>query len=226
MMIDKSNVFELKNICFAYPGCKYVLENINLKARQNDIIIIKGESGAGKSTFLKLFNRFSDFTEGKLFFHGKNLMEYNIEEIRSAIIYLPQLPYIVDGSVEENLSFPYQFHSHSKKIFNKERATELLDYFHLNLSINFDALKLSVGQRQRIAVIRAILLEPEVLLLDEPGSSLDDSNRRNLENQIESLTESSGITVIMATHGEICFQNRKHRILNIRERNLVEELSS
>ena len=224
-MINISNLFELHNLCFAYPGSDNVLDNINLRIQQNDIIIIKGESGAGKSSFLKLFNRFNDSIEGKLLFRGKNLYEYNVEETRSSIIYLPQLPYILDGTVEENLIFPYQFHAHSKKEFNKTRARRLFDHFHLKFSIDYDALKLSIGQRQRIALIRAILLEPEVLLLDEPGSSLDEINRKNLENQVALLTESSDLTVIMATHGEVCFQNSTHRTFNIHERNLVEDLS-
>jgi len=224
--MDNSFVFELNNICFSYPGSKNVFENINIKVNQNDIIIIKGDSGIGKSTFLKLFNRFNDCTEGELFFRGRKLSTYNIEEIRSSIMYLPQLPHVLDGTVEENLIFPYQFSTHSKKRFDKTRAKELFDHFRLKFPIDYDALKLSIGQRQRIALIRAILLGPDVLLLDEPGSSLDEDNRRNLENQVESLTESSDITVIMATHGEVCFQNSKHRIFNIREKALIESLAS
>jgi putative ABC transport system ATP-binding protein len=223
-MIDNSYVFELNNICFAYPGSENVLENINLKVNQNDIIIIKGDSGIGKSTFLKLFNRFSDCTEGELFFRGRKLSTYNIEKIRSSIMYLPQLPHIIDGTVEENLRFPYKFHTHSKKRFDENRAKELFNHFHLNFSVDCDALRLSIGQRQRISLIRAILLGPEVLLLDEPGSSLDESNRKNLEKQVELLTDSSRITVIMATHGEVSFQNKKHRMFNISNRNLTEHL--
>jgi putative ABC transport system ATP-binding protein len=223
-MIDNSYVFELNNICFAYPGSENVLENINLKINQNDIIIIKGDSGIGKSTFLKIFNRFSDCTEGELFFHGRKLSTYNIEEIRCSIMYLSQLPHMIDGTVEENLIFPYKFHTHSKKKFDQNRAKELFNHFHLNFPFNCDALRLSIGQRQRISLIRAILLEPEVLLLDEPGSSLDESNRRNLEKQVELLTESSRITVIMATHGEVSFKNKNCRIFNIRNRNLAERL--
>ena len=223
-MIHISHVFELNNVYFAYQEGENVLENVNFKVRQNEILIIKGASGIGKSSFLKLFNRFNDITGGKLFFRGRNLNEYNVEEIRSSIMYLPQLPHIIDGTVEENLIFPFQFHAHSNKQFNKTRAEELFDHFHLKFSIDYDALKLSIGQRQRIALIRAILLEPEVLLLDEPGSSLDEVNLRNFENRLALLTESSGITVIMATHGDVNFQNRKHRTFNIRERALVENI--
>ncbi len=223
-MTHISHVFELNNICFAYPNSENVLENINFKVRQNEVLIIKGESGLGKSSFLKLFNRFNDITGGKLLFRGRNLNEYNLEEIRSSILYLPQLPHLIEGTVEENLIFPFRFHAHSNKRFNKNRAAELFNHFHLKFSINYDALKLSIGQRQRIALIRAILLEPEVLLLDEPGSSLDEVNRRNLENQLSLLSESFCITVIMATHGDVYFQNRKHRTFTIREKTLVENI--
>jgi len=224
-MSHNSYVFELNNICFSYPGSEHILENINLKVKQNDIIIIKGDSGIGKSTFLKLFNRFCDRTEGELLFRGRDLSTYNIEEIRCSIMYLPQLPHIINSTVEENLSFPFKFHSHSKNIFDKSRAKKLFDHFHLNFSFNCDALRLSIGQRQRISLIRAILLEPEVLLLDEPGSSLDEINRKNLENQVELLTESSRITVIMATHGSVSFQNNKFRMFTVSNRNLEENFS-
>ncbi len=221
-MIENSYVFELNNIYFAYPDGMNILQDINLKVYQNDIIIIKGDSGIGKSTFLRLFNRFSDCNEGELLFRGKKLSTYDIEEIRCSIMYLPQLPHIINGTVEENLKFPYKFHTHRKKRFDKKRAKELFDHFHLNFSTDCDALRLSIGQRQRISLIRAILLEPEVLLLDEPGSSLDEVNRRNLEKQVELLTDSSRLTVIMATHGTVSFQNKKHRMFNMKNRNLVE----
>ncbi len=222
-MKNDSYLFVLNNIYFAYPRSENILENINLKVRQHDIIIVKGESGTGKSSFLKLFNRFSDVIEGTLMFRGRNLSEYNVDEIRGSIMYLPQLPHVIEGTIEENLIFPFQFQTHSNKYFDRKRAQELFDYFHLNLSIDNDALTLSVGQKQRMALIRTILLEPEVLLLDEPGSALDEVNQGILENQIALLTESAGITVIMATHSHLCFKNRYHRGFIIQEKNLIED---
>ncbi|UCH80557.1 MAG: ATP-binding cassette domain-containing protein [Nitrospiraceae bacterium] len=216
-------VFELNNINFAYPGGEHVLEKIHLNVHQNDIIVIKGESGAGKSTFLKLFNRFCDIRDGELLFHGRQLREYRIEKVRGSIIYLSQIPYLIEGSVGDNLMFPFQYKVHNARIFNRKRAQELLAYFNLDIPLQHEASNLSVGQRQRVSVIRAILLEPEVLLLDEPGSSLDEINRRNLEIKIESLSEISGITVIMATHRELSFNDRKHRLFYIQNRNLIED---
>jgi ABC-type protease/lipase transport system fused ATPase/permease subunit len=113
-----SKVIELQNVSFAYSDGKMVLQDISLDFKKNDLIVIQGKSGAGKSTFLKLFNRFCDTSEGAILFHGKAIEEHGIEEIRSSIIYLPQLPYMIDGSVEENLAFPFSFHAHRGKHYN------------------------------------------------------------------------------------------------------------
>ena len=154
------NIFELQNVSFAYDGGDRVLDDLNFRINRNALIIIQGASGAGKSTFLKLFNRFCDISEGKILFNGRELNTYNIERLRSILIYLPQLPYVIDGSVEDNLSFPFVFHSHQDKKFSREKAEEWLDYFQLNVSLDHDALKLSIGQRQRIALIRSMLMDP------------------------------------------------------------------
>jgi putative ABC transport system ATP-binding protein len=204
-------ILDIENINYCYPGHRNVLEDINLKINQNDLIVIRGESGAGKSTFLKLFNRFCGSAEGKILFHDRELKEYEIEELRKKIIYLSQVPHIIEGSIEKNLSFPFSFHVHRNKKFYPESAKKWLEYFELKISLNQEALKLSIGQKQRIALIRAILLEPEILLLDEPASALDAKNKRLMEQQIQSLIESSNLTVIMATHSEVSFTDTHYR---------------
>lgn len=211
------NLLELQNISFSYPDGQTILQDINLELRTNDIVIIRGESGAGKSTFLKLFNRFCDYNNGRIFFHEKELNEYKIDRIRSSIIYLPQLPFMIDGTVEDNLSFPFSFHSHKNKSFDPARAGEWLDYFQLDIPLNHDALKLSAGQKQRIALIRSILIEPEVLLLDEPASALDSNNKKLIEQKIEHLIDSSGVTVLMATHSEVSFSSSNYRVYRLKD---------
>jgi predicted regulator of Ras-like GTPase activity (Roadblock/LC7/MglB family) len=91
----------------------------------------------------------------------------------------------------------------------------------LKVLLEHDALKLSVGQKQRIALIRAMMLEPEVLLLDEPGSALDSSNRKLIEHKIESLINSSGITVLMATHSAVSFEGTDYRVFALEDRRLT-----
>ena len=216
------NLLELNQVSFSYPAGRPVMHEINLKIKENDLIVIQGKSGTGKSTFLKLFNRFCDPVSGRVFFNNRELYEYGIEDIRSSIIYLPQLPFMLEGTVEENLSFPFSFHAHKTKKYDPEKAKEWLDYFQLDVPPEHEALKLSTGQKQRIALIRAMLLEPRVLLLDEPGSSLDSGNKKLIDRKIESLIDSSGISVLLATHSEIGFREGTYRLFRLENVRLVQ----
>jgi len=217
-----SNLLQIQNISFSYPGGKPVIHGVSFDIQKGKLVVIRGESGAGKSTFLKLFNRFNELEDGKILFHGRELGDYEIDEIRRSIIYLPQLPHVIEGTVKDNLSFPFLFKVHKNKTFDKHKAEEWLDYFQLRVSLSHGALKLSIGQRQRIALIRAILLEPEILLLDEPCASLDIENRRLIERKIESLLESAGITVLMATHSEVGFHESSCRFFRLANGELTE----
>jgi putative ABC transport system ATP-binding protein len=217
------NLLELQNVSFAYSGGHMVFQEINLEIKRNDLIVIQGDSGAGKSTFLKLFNRFYDSTSGRILLHDKELKGFKIDDVRSSIIYLPQLPFVVEGTIEDNLSFPFSFYAHKVKQFDPNKSREWLDYFQVDVPLKHEALKLSIGQRQRIALIRSMLLEPEVLLLDEPGSALDTNNKRLIEQKIESLINSSKITVLMATHSEVSFTGSQYRVFRLEDRRLKEK---
>jgi putative ABC transport system ATP-binding protein len=189
--------------------------------RENDLVIIQGESGAGKSTILKLLNRFCDYTNGKILFNDRELKDFRVEELRRSIIYLPQLPVMKQATIEENLSFPYRFRVHEGKQFDLTEARKWLDYFQLELPVDTDVHTLSIGQRQRIALIRAMILLPEVLLLDEPLASLDKRNRLIIEQKIESLVRTAGLTVIMVTHGDVSSSLSESRILQVRDKTLT-----
>ena len=217
-----STILELQNVSYSYPGGVTVLQGINLQVEKNDLIVIKGESGAGKSTILKLLNRFCDYTEGRILFNNRKLKEYRIEELRGSIIYLPQIPVMIEGSIGENLSFPFHFSAHKGKEFNRVDALKWLDFFRLELPLYTDAIKLSIGQKQRVALIRSIILMPQVLLLDEPASSLDKKNRQIIEQRIESLTRTSGVTVIMVTHGDVSSSFSDCRLFQVKDMVLRE----
>jgi putative ABC transport system ATP-binding protein len=215
-------LLELQNVSYSYPGGGTVIQDINLQVDKNDLLVIKGESGAGKSTILKLLNRFCDYTEGKILFNNRELKGFRIVELRSTIIYLPQVPVMIEGTIEENLSFPFNFRAHKVKEFDKDNALKWLDFFRLDLALHADALKLSIGQKQRIALIRSMILMPQVLLLDEPVASLDKKNRQIIEQKIESLTRTSGVTVIMVTHGDVSSSFSDYRLFQVSERSLRE----
>lgn len=215
-------LFKLEDVSFSYDRADAVLSGINLTVNKHDLLVVKGESGAGKSTFLKLFNRFCDNDGGTILFHDRDIRDYKIDEIRKSVIYLPQLPYLIDGSVEDNLRFPFAFQIHKDMEYDPQKAGEWLDYFQLNISPSNSSLRLSIGQKQRISLIRAMLLEPEIILLDEPGSALDVLNKRLIEQKIESLVGSSEITAIMVTHSEVSFSHGGYRELVLENRSLQE----
>ena len=216
-----SNIIQIENVSFSYQEGKPVLEVLNLEIKKNQLIIVNGESGAGKSSFLKLLNRFNDATLGRIVFNNREIKDHNIDELRKAILYLPQIPYTIEGSIEDNLRFPFSFHVHKDKKYDPEKAGEWLDYFQLNLPVDHEALKLSVGQRQRIALIRAMLLKSEVLLLDEPCSALDSANKMLIEQKIESLIDAREITVIMATHSKVSISDSSSRYFVLRDGRLT-----
>jgi putative ABC transport system ATP-binding protein len=216
-----SNLIQIENVSFSYQGGMPVLKGLNLEIKKNQLVIVNGESGAGKSSLLKLFNRFNDVTDGRIVFNNKEISEYRIDELRKAILYLPQIPYTVEGTIEDNLTFPFSFQVHKDKKYDANKAGEWLNYFQLNLPVNHEALKLSVGQRQRIALIRAMLLKSEVLLLDEPCSALDSANRKLIEQKIESLIEAREVTVIMATHSKVSFSSSSPQYFELNDGRLL-----
>ena len=215
-------LLQLQKISYSYPQGHEILHDLDLEIYRNDLVVIRGESGAGKSTLLKLFNRFCEISKGEILFHDKSLKSYHIDTLRSNMIYLPQIPLMINGSILDNLNFPFRFHSHKNKNFDVSKAEKWLDYFQLNINLEKDALKLSIGQRQRIALIRSLLLDPEVLLLDEPGSALDPKNKRLIEEKIESITRDDNVTVLMATHSDISFSSSSYRMFNLKDRKLRE----
>lgn len=215
-------ILELKQVSFAYPGGAAVLRDIDLEIKEKDLMVVQGESGSGKTTLLKLFNRFCDPVSGRVLFNNRDLTEYSIDEVRSSIIYLPQLPFMIEGTVKDNLSFPFLFQVHRTKKYDPEKAAEWLHNFQLDITPGHDALKLSTGQKQRISLIRAMLLEPRVLLLDEPASSLDNSNKELIDRKIEELTASSAVSVIIATHGEIGFSSGSYTHCRIENGRLTQ----
>ncbi len=217
-----SYILKLENASFAYKAEHPVFTNINAEISENELIVIQGESGLGKSTFLKLFNRFCEIDKGRILLNDRELKEYEIDRLRGQIIYLPQLPFMIDGTIEDNLSFAFDFQAHKEKTYNSPKAEEWMSYFQLNTKLNDNALKLSTGQKQRIALIRALLLEPDILLLDEPCSSLDRKNRELIEQKIESLASESKVTVLMATHSDVTFDQSNYRKFTIKGKKLEE----
>ncbi|HZD60916.1 MAG TPA: ATP-binding cassette domain-containing protein [Anaerolineae bacterium] len=195
------SILEIKSISCAYNG-EIIFNNLSLSVDYGDLAIISGPSGSGKSSFLRHLNRLQDPASGTILFGGRPLTNYKAVELRRQIVYLQQTPLIVEGTVRHNLVLPFSFRSlRDVPTPSDEGLRDLLHQLALtDVALSDDATTLSVGQKQRLAFIRAMLVKPKVLLLDEPTSALDEESRTIVEERIESLAIEKNVAVVMVTH--------------------------
>ena len=177
-----------------------VLKNVSFEVYSGEIFIIRGPSGSGKSTLLRCLNRLIEPDAGDILFKGKSIFEMNPTELRRGVILVPQVPVMFDGTVKENLTFALEV---LKMKYSDEDIKEIIERVGLPLSyLDKPARELSVGEQQRVSIARALMLNPEVMLMDEPTSHLDPENTRIIEDLILDLNRDRNITFVVVSHSE------------------------
>lgn len=192
-------VYILKNVRQVREN-QIVLDDINLEIAQGSITALVGPSGAGKTSLLRLLNRLDDAANGEIFYHSRPIEEYAVQELRRRVGFVFQTPLMFPGSVGDNLRKALEIAR--KTVTDSQKLTnEMLALAELDSGLaERDAARLSVGQKQRVSIARALVNEPEVLLMDEPTSALDPETADRLMETIRRLNKESGITVVMITH--------------------------
>lgn len=189
------SLFNLENVFFK-PQNQTILNDINLSINSGDFITISGPSGSGKSTLLKVLASMITPTSGKLLYKNREIDKENITDYRKEVSYFFQQPTLFGETVMDNLIFPFDIRHQE---FDKSRVTKLLETFKLNGSyLNKKIIDLSGGEKQRVAFVRNLIFEPDVLLLDEVTSALDDENKNIIQQFI--LNELKGKTILWVTH--------------------------
>jgi putative ABC transport system ATP-binding protein len=218
-------VIEFSNVTFAFSETKNLFQDLSLKLISGSFYLIRGQSGSGKSTFLRLINRLEEPSDGHLFFNGRSLASFNPPLLRRSILYVQQTPTSVDLTVRQNLLIAFSFRNNRDLTPPDDDALRAhLDNFLLNdIRLETNALTLSVGQLQRLCFIRGLLLNPKVLLLDEPASALDEESSRIVEETAERLCSKSGLTVFMVSHRKFEPKQVNYNVLQIAN-GRVEEL--
>jgi putative ABC transport system ATP-binding protein len=218
-------VIEFSNVTFAFSETKTLFQDLSLKLAAESFYLIRGQSGSGKSTFLRLINRLEEPSDGHLFFNGRSLASFNPPLLRRSILYVQQTPTSVDLTVRQNLLIAFSFRNNRDLTPPDDDALRAhLDNFLLNdIRLETNALTLSVGQLQRLCFIRGLLLNPKVLLLDEPASALDEESSRIVEETAETLCSESGLTVFMVSHRKFEPKQVNYKVLQIAN-GRVEEL--
>ena len=196
-----------------------ILKDLNLNVAQNEIICLMGSSGCGKSTFLSALNGFLEQKggrySGEILFKGENIKDKGEIWLRRKLAILFQDATLFPFSVERNLTYAMEFYEGSIKDKQK-RVEELLKSVNLLDEINdldMPASKLSGGQKQRLCIARMLTTKPEVLMLDEPCSSLDMKNVLIVEELLKSLSQR--YTIIITTHNEEQAKRLGGRIVRI-----------
>ncbi|MCZ7402069.1 MAG: phosphate ABC transporter ATP-binding protein [Candidatus Methanoperedens sp.] len=178
-------------------GEKEVLKDINLQIMRGEIFALVGPSGSGKTTFLRLLNFFERPEKGNLEFNGMETS--GIINIRRRMSLLFQTPAIFNKSVFENVAYGLKVRGIDKKTIEK-KVSEALDIVGLSGLGNQKARTLSGGEAQRMAFARAIVYDPEILLLDEPTANLDPANVMKIEEIIKRIRKERETTILLATH--------------------------
>jgi len=192
---------KIKDLSVCFDG-KELFGGLNAVIKKGEKVLVAGSSGSGKSTFLKCMLGFTHF-HGDIIYEGKPLCPSNVWDIRSKIAYIPQEPVFSASTVLELASKPFEYAANKHLNFQQGRFDELLERFLLPLSIkNADTEQLSGGEKQRVAIISAILLNRRFMLFDEPTSALDTASRR-VFNDI--LKEISDIKAVVVSHDESIF---------------------
>ncbi|MFB4164227.1 ABC transporter ATP-binding protein [Alteribacillus sp. JSM 102045] len=182
-------------------GTKAV-QDFNLTINQGELFVLIGPSGCGKTTTLKMINRLIEPTEGQIFIEGKDIREWNIQELRWNTGYvLQQIALFPTMTTEENVSVVPEMKKWGKQK-TRARVDELLDMVGLDPSLykKRKPSELSGGQQQRVGVVRALAADPDILLMDEPFSALDPLTREQLQNDIRRLQTEIQKTIVFVTH--------------------------
>jgi len=193
-------MLSIRKVTFGYETKKNILKNININIQKGEYVAILGESGCGKSTLLELIYGLMDIENGEITYQNKLLRgpKFNLIPGHSFMKYLAQdfnlMPYT---TVAENVG---EYLSNIYKDYKRARVYELLEVVDMVQFADIKVKNLSGGQKQRVAIAKVLAKEPEILLLDEPFSHIDNFRKNNLRRKLFSYLKQQNITCVVATH--------------------------
>ena len=192
-------VLEVRDLAIV-PGGAPVLRDISISLQRGTLLAIVGPSGCGKTSLLRTIAGLDDAAKGEVRLHDRSPEEIGWPAYRRVVTLVQQQPVMLDDSVLENLLRPLRHRTVSQP-FDRGLAVDILETLGLTeRCLGQQARTLSVGEQQRVALTRAILIEPEVLLLDEPTSALDEESQAIIEQVLRFQVRRHGRSAIIVTH--------------------------
>ena len=196
------NAVEIQSIRFSYTGEEDVLRNFNLEVKKGECVAITGASGCGKTTLSKLLLGLYPLGDGDILVNGMSMRESNLADLRRQIAYVPQEPYLFQGSIAENIRMgrPEASEEEIREAAKQAHAHDFIMEFPdgYDTTVGERGNNLSGGQRQRIAIARAILKDTSIILLDEATSALDNESEQAVNEALRNLQGQK--TILMIAH--------------------------
>ena len=218
-------MLEMINVTKTYPGGSVALQDINVRIEQGEFVFVVGPSGAGKSTFFKMLFREVLPSSGKVIVNGHDLVKMTDKEIpyfrRQLGIVFQDYRLLPDRTVYDNVAFAMQvIETPYRKI--KRRVNDVLDLVGLRKRAHAYPTELSGGEQQRIAIARAIVNDPILLIADEPTGNLDPETSWEIMDIFREVNK-SGTTIVMATHDREIVDQMEKRVIAIENGHIVRD---
>ncbi|MBQ6544770.1 MAG: ABC transporter ATP-binding protein [Lachnospiraceae bacterium] len=200
MAEEAKKLIQFKNIVKSFEGGSVVLKGVTLDIYENEFVTLLGPSGCGKTTLLRILGGFLSPTEGKVLFDGEDIVDVppykrNINTVFQKYALFPHM------NVYDNIAFGLTIKKEPKDVI-EQKVRRMLRLVNLENYAKNDVTTLSGGQQQRIAIARALVNEPRVLLLDEPLGALDLKLRKEMQHELKTIQQEVGITFIFVTHDQ------------------------
>ena len=182
---------EFRDVSFTYGSELPALSNVSFRARPGETIALVGKTGAGKSTLINLLTRFYEFDQGEILIDGQSIQDLNVRELRQKIGMVTQESFLFNGTIRENLQIgkPGASDEELMEAAEAANARNFIDLLQNGLSsvVGERGVKLSVGEKQRLSIARALLKDPPILILDEATASVDTATERLIQEALENL---------------------------------------
>ncbi|MGE6845999.1 ABC transporter ATP-binding protein [Bacillus tropicus] len=195
-------MIQFNQVSKSYEDGTKAVDSLHLEIKKGEFFVLIGPSGCGKTTTMKMINRLIETTEGSILIDGKDIQQYNINELRWDIGYvLQQIALFPHMTIAENIAVVPEMRKWTKKEINV-RVDDLLQMVGLDPDVYRDRMpdELSGGQKQRVGVVRALAANPKIVLMDEPFSALDPLSREQLQKDIVQLQKKIQKTIVFVTH--------------------------
>ena len=217
-------MIEYKNVSLCCSTNGLILDRLSFDIQEGEFFVLVGPSGSGKTTTLKLINRLIEQTDGDIYFEDKRLKDYDLRELRLKTGYvLQQIALFPNLTVAENIALIPEMKNFDKKEI-KEKTEDLLRKVGLDPKHYMNRLpkELSGGEKQRVGILRAIIANPKILLMDEPFSALDPISKVQLQDLIKQLHDEYKRTTVFVTHDMDEAMKLADRICVLKEGKVVQ----